>query len=155
MNPIAQASASATATRAGGSIPEIELLCPANPTRITPVLVTAGAGLVAAAAVLLAAEEDVLGVAGEDVAALDVMPPDGIVDEPLMCPAPMVPALLVAPAAVDIGGGEVWIGGGGGAAGVVCGGRVVTGAGVVGMATAPETTMFTEGLPAPQAAMTA
>jgi hypothetical protein len=149
MNPIAQASAKAAATKAGGSMPGIGLLCPANPTRITPVLVTAGAGLVAAPAVSLAADEDGLGVAGEAVAGLDVMPPEEVIEPPAF---PVFPPLSDPPVAMGIGGGEVRAGGG--TAGVVCGGRVVPGA-VVGMATPPETTMTAEGLPAPQAAVTA
>jgi len=116
------------------------LLCPASPTRITPVLVTAGAGLVPAGLPMLLADWD--GAPRVDVG--DVLP-DGVSE------LPASPALPVRVGATDVGGAEVWPGGD--AAGVVRGGWVVAGA-VVGSVPPAVTTMFTDGLPGPQLAVT-
>jgi hypothetical protein len=141
-NPVAQASTKAAATRAGGSIAEIGLLCPANPTRITPELVTAGAWLVPVGPgppMLLADGEDALGVGR----VLPVGAPE----------PPMLPAPPVRVGTLDVGGGDdARLGGA--MAGVLRDGWVVAGA-VVGFATPPAvTTMSTEGLPAPHSAVT-
>ena len=118
----------------------IGLLCPASPTRITPVLVTAGAALVPAGPPMPLAD-------AEGTALLDVGVglPDGVA-EPLVFPEPPIRV-----GAADVGGAEVWPGGD--AAAVVRGGWVVAGA-VVGAAPPAVTTMSTEGLPVPQSAVT-
>lgn len=83
-------------------MPESGLLFPASPTRITPVLVTAGAALVAVATLVSPADgEDVPGVAEVGVAGLDVILPDGV-EEP-----PMFPPLWVWLMVAVVGGAEV------------------------------------------------
>jgi hypothetical protein len=121
---------------------EIGLLCPASPTRITPVLVTAGAALVPVATAPMPL------AAGEDMAGVGVLLREGV-----MVAAPMVSALPARLDAADIGAAaEVRTGAG--AAVVLRGGWVMGGA-VVGLVLPAVTTMFTEGLPAPQEAVTA
>lgn len=117
------------------------LLCPASPTRITPVLVTAGAGLEEEAgnptAMLLEVAEDV--VDG------DVMPPDFMV-EPMPMP-PVAGAALVMGAEEWVTVGDDWAGW------VVMAGMVVAGA-VVGALPPEVTVRFTDGLPEPHCAVT-
>jgi hypothetical protein len=128
----------------GRSIAAIGLLCPANPTRITPVLVTPGAGLVPAAPPMPLAD-------GEGVLCVGVDVDVGVVPPVAAAEPPIPPVLPVRVGSAYVGGGATWLGGS--VAGVLDGGWVVAGA-VVGFAAPAVTTMSTEGLPEPQLAVT-
>jgi hypothetical protein len=139
-NPTAKVSTKAATARVGRSIAAIGLLCPANPTRITPVLVTPGAGLVPAGPPMPLADGD-----GVLCVGVGVVPPDAVAEPPVL------PVLPVRVGAAYVGGGATRLGGS--VAGMLGGGWVVAGA-VVGFAAPADTTMSTEGLPEPQLAVT-
>lgn len=132
----------AAAGSVGMSTDDRGLLLPARPTRITPVLVTAGAGLDAFAG--LVTGEALMPLAAAAAAAEDSAAEVDDDDVAVVADA-LIPVLAAGFGAVDIAAADVW----------VRGGWAVVRAVVGVVATLPATTvMVTDGLPAPQLAAT-
>jgi hypothetical protein len=143
-NPPAQANTNTPATSTGENTPASALLCPANPTRITPVLVTPGAGTDPTTPT----DDD------EDTPGADDTTPTEEEEEAVA----VAPAPSVRDGARDAGTDETGRDedeAGAEAAGTLCAARLVPGAAAVGLPPPATTTIITEGEPGPHCAVTA